>query len=224
MAVYAVKTDRMDITFNLSGGYIFVQQKWKYNWIDDSGVAPWTLQEKRDFHNKADKWIWNLWSSKAYAIITGNSKIAQEYKNTKFKINLDIKWVIGKEQEHWKVDVRKMTNVDTSVRWDLRQIRLNIYNIDYSSHTGIINNSLNYLQVGVAHEFGHTFGNSKHLFDISDPSLPMHGDEYKEPGLSKYSDDGSIMSVGNTVRQRHYDFLKIQLKNLINNDVEVHLF
>jgi len=193
MPIYVAKTDRMDITWNLSSGYIFVQQKWKYVWEDESGKNPWTLDEKRDFHHKVDKWIWELWSSKAYATITGNSKLAQEYRNTKFKINVDIRWVIGHENEHWTVHVRK-NNPDSKVIWMRREIYLD-YNTDikYVGITGFVDSSMKYAQVGAAHEFGHAFGNTtsaKYTDSIS--SNLLHGNEYEEPCLSEYKDDASI--------------------------------
>ena len=52
----------------------------------------------------------------------------------------------------------------------------------------------------------------------------MHGDEYKEPTASFYNDDGSMMSVGNSVRKRHYDYLKIQLEALVNTSFAISLF
>jgi hypothetical protein len=223
MAILAVKTDRMDITWDLSSGYILVQQKWRYNWINEPGVAPWSYQETLDFHNRADKWIWDMWSSKAYAMILGNSKLAQEYRNTKFKINVDIRWVVGKEHEHWNVYVNKKDK-DAYVIWDYRQIKLSIQDIDYGNTIGRVDSTMHYAQIGVAHEFGHAFGNSPHALRESDPGYPMHGNEYEEPSLSKYRDDASIMGVANTVRQRHFDYLKIQLKNLINQDVEIYNF
>jgi hypothetical protein len=204
MACYAVKTDRMDITLDLSRCCIFVQQKWRYNWIDESGRNPWTLQEKRDFHNRADKWIWEMWSSKAYAMITGNSKLAQEYRNTKFKINVDIRWVVGREDEHWSVDVRKIPKGDFSksaVLWHQRKIILDTEDLNYRVATDP------YLQVPVTHEFGHTIGNP--------PQRNNDGDEYMQ--WSAYSTDiGSIMHSGTVVKDRHYDHLKQHIDRLIS--------
>ena len=216
MPIYATKTERMDITFDLSSKYIFVQQKWRYNWINEEGANPWTLEEKRNFHNKADQWIWSVWSSQAYAVITGNSKLAIEYRNTKFKINIDIKWVVGRETEHWAVDVTKIDR-DAFVIWNLRRINLKMADVDYSSNRGVVDNSMRYLQTPVAHEFGHSFGNTRYV-------STDHGDEYEGALLSRYADDGSIMSAGNAVRLRHFDYLKNQLIHLINNSVEVYLF
>ncbi|MDR3339680.1 MAG: hypothetical protein LBT25_06270 [Candidatus Symbiothrix sp.] len=222
MAIYAVKTDRMDITLNLSSGYIFVQQKWRYNWIDESGTNPWTLQEKRDFHNRADKWIWDLWSSKAYAVLIGNSRLAQEHKNTKLKINVDIKWVTGREQEHWNVNVTKIDR-NSYIRWNNRTIKLHINDVAIVGVDGRADPDMRYAHIPVTHEFGHSLGNSRYALSSSD-SIAMHGDEYKDPGLSMYRDDASIMSVGTAIRPRHFDFLKIQLTRLVNNDVEIYLF
>jgi hypothetical protein len=202
MAIYAIKTDRMDITLDLSSGYIFVQQKWRYNWIDESGKNPWTLQEKRDFHNKADQLIWKFWSSKAYAFMTGNTALAQRYRGSKFKINLDIKWVIGRETEHWNIDVYKVpvgVFRGSFVRWANRQIELDSQ--DTIPRTDLLN------QVPVTHEFGHTF---RHSGSSNYGTL----DEY--PDTSPHAADRySIMNRGTEVRNRHYDYLKQQLNLLL---------
>jgi hypothetical protein len=224
--VYAVKTDRMYITLSLSAGYIFVQQKWRYNWIDNPTMSPWTLQEKRDFHNKSDKLIWSLWSSHAYVTITGNSQLAQEYRNTKFRINVDIKWVVGRENEHWNVNVKKVPqnqySTSSGVQWNNRVIQLESSDVEEMARPGYINPTIIYRKNAVSHEFGHSFGNSIYARDAA--NNPMHGDEYKEPALSRFQDDGSIMSVGSGVRKRHYDFLKLELERMTNLSFDISLF
>jgi hypothetical protein len=136
---------------------------------------------------------------------------------------VDIKWVIGKEQEHWNVNVKKAP-ITSGVSWNPRRVSLDSNDINYASRKGVIDSTMNYLQITVAHEFGHTFGNATGVSDIDDSSRRMHTDEYKEPDLSTYSDDGSIMSIGNAVRKRHYDYLKGQLRNMLHSEVEIYLF
>jgi hypothetical protein len=205
----------MDITLNLSEGYIFVQQKWRYNWLIASNypnVSAWTIQEKRKFHNESDKWIWSLWSSKAYAVITGNSSLAQKYRNTKFKINVDIKWVIGRETEHWNVNVYKIPKGvirGSSVKWVARSIELD--SEDTASRTDLLN------QIPVTHEFGHTFKDSRHS------NLGIL-DEYP-PNSPHFTDQHSIMNRGTEVRTRHFDYLKQQLNLLFPSvSFDIHMF
>lgn len=96
--------------------------------------------------------------------------------------------------------------------------------IDYGSHSGRVDPTMRYAQVGVAHEMGHTLGNTRHSLDSTHSTYPMHGEEYRGLDMLRYLDDASIMSIGNTVRQRHFDYLKIQLQSLINQEVEIYLF
>lgn len=213
--INAVKTDRMDITVDFSSLYIFVQQKWKYNWIDAPN-DPWTLKEKRDFHNEADKLIWKFWSSKAYILLTGNSRLAREYRNKKFRINVDIKWVIGSAVAHWNVEVVK-NDARSNAHWTQRQVRLDIYDIDLTDRPGKLDTTRIYAQYPVVHEVGHLLGNTVHI-----PG--MHGDEYREPQLSFYSDESSVMNIGNAVRERHFDYLKSELKRLLKSDIDIHFY
>jgi hypothetical protein len=210
----AVKTNRMDITVDFSSHYIFVQQKWKYNWIDNPS-DPWTLEEKRLFHNKADQLIWKFWSSKAYAMITGNSRLAGEYRNIKFNINVDIKWTIGSAAAHWNVEVVK-NDARSNAHWTNQQARLDIYDIYAVDRPGKLDTTQIYAQYPVVHEVGHLLGNTIHI-------QGMHGDEYKEPQLSLYSDENSVMNIGNAVRDRHFDYLKSELKRLLKSDIEIHI-
>ncbi|BAX80222.1 hypothetical protein [Labilibaculum antarcticum] len=50
-------TDEMDIHIEEYRNTILVQQKWKYNWLNEEGTSPWRYIEKNEFHNQADKLI-----------------------------------------------------------------------------------------------------------------------------------------------------------------------
>lgn len=58
------------------------------------------------------------------------------------------------------------------------------------------------LQHIAAHEFGHAFGNAWEL-----GSIGMTGDEYYE-NSRYYIDRDSIMHSGNSVRRRHYAYIR----------------
>ncbi len=201
MNIHAVKTDRMDITIDLNSRHIFVQQKWRYNWLIDPNhpnQSAWTIEEKRNFHNKSDQIIWKLWSTKAYLMMRGGSTLAQQYRNVKFPVHIDIKWVTGSENTHWKVDVYKVpygTFRGSQANWSKRHITLDTEDYSDRDYPG---------QIPVAHELGHTFR------DMT--TYPKLGtlDEYKRTkGVSDsryHSDRGSIMNVGSSVRERHYAY------------------
>lgn len=216
MNIHAVKTDRMDITIDLASRYVFVQQKWRYNWLIDPkhpNQSTWTIEEKRNFHNKSDQIIWKLWSTKAYLMMRGGSTLAQQYRNVKFPVHIDIKWVTGSENTHWKVNVYKIpagTIGESGVRWGDQQIILD--SKDYKARTDKIAPG----QYPVSHELGHTFKNESGLY----PNRRFGTlDEYKRTkGVSDsryHSDRGSIMNIGNDVRERHYAYLKEQLNRLL---------
>lgn len=207
MGILTTKTGRMDITLDLSSRYIFVQQKWKYKWLTDPNypnLSPWTTQEKRDFHNRSDIMIWKLWSSKAYAFMTGKSSFAQQYKGIRFKINIDIKWVVRAEKEHWKVDVYKIPPGEfrgSQVSWAGKYIILDSEDNKPRGDLAAPN------QVPVTHELGHTFR------DLSTTNLGIL-DEYPASSLH-YIDKQSIMNAGTEIRSRHFEYLKSKLNLLL---------
>lgn len=211
MSIHAVKTERMDITISLSAGYIFVQQKWKYNWLihpNHQGLSAWTYQEKRNFHNKSDQLIWKLWSSKAYAIMTGNSPLAEKYKNIKFPINIDIKWTLASDSSHWEVDVYKIPSGDfdrSYVSWAARKIRLD--SEDIKARADLLN------QVPVTHELGHSIGYSSAITGVRMDEYPSQA----HPNPRYGADVASIMNHGTEVRIRHFEYLKQQLNALLPN-------
>lgn len=174
--------------------------------------SAWTIEEKRNFHNKSDQIIWKLWSTKAYLMMRGGSTLAQQYRNVKFPVHIDIKWVTGSENTHWKVDVYKIPAGGlrrSGMQWGVRQIILD--SEDYKARTDIVAQG----QYPVSHELGHTFQDKSGLY----PNRTFGTlDEYPQAGLSNaryHSDRGSIMNVGSGVRERHYAYLKEQLNRLL---------
>lgn len=215
MNIHAVKTDRMDITIDLASHYVFVQQKWKYNWLIDPNhpkQSAWTYKEKHDFHNKSDQIIWKLWSNKAYLMMQGSSALAQRYRNVKFYINIDVKWVIGSETEHWNVDVYKIpsgSSRGSSANWGNRTITLDSEDYKKRTDLGTVDG-----QYPVTHELGHTFKNMTTLFSGRNfGTLDEYSTTVSNP--SYHSDKSSIMNHGSSVRDRHYEYLKHELNLLL---------
>lgn len=207
------QTDRMDIYIEEARNTILIQEKWEYNWL--TKVTPWTLVEKRKFHQMADNLIWKKWSGFFRLKVSGTSVFAQKHRNTTFTVNFDIKWVL--EKPHWHVNVTKIISgrfERSNVNWTDKTI-----NID-SEDTKIVvhpQNGKNYRQYPIAHEFGHTIGNTYHAL-IGQKSI--HGDEYNTDiriNGGFFLDRLSIMNIGNDLRKRHLDFILLELNSMLSN-------
>jgi len=191
----------MDIYIEEASSAILVREKWMYTWIDN-GFPTWTYKEKKDFHDKADNIIWQNWGGKLKVGVNGSSTFAQRNKTKHFTIKFDIEWVLT--NEHWKVRVTKIargTEKTSSIQWPYRTINLDSEDV-YMRRT--------FHQIPVAHEFGHTVGNSTYA------ATGMHGDEYK-PTSPYYSDTNSMMHIGLELRKRHIDFLILELNQMMPN-------
>lgn len=207
------QTDRMDIYIEEARNTILIQEKWEYNWL--TKVTPWTLVEKRKFHQMADNLIWKKWSGFFRLKVSGTSVFAQKHRNTTFTVNFDIKWVL--EKPHWHVNVTKIISgrfERSNVNWTDKTI-----NID-SEDTKIVvhpQNGKNYRQYPIAHEFGHTIGNTYNAL-IGQKSI--HGDEYNTDiriNGGFFLDRLSIMNIGNDLRKRHLDFILLELNSMLSN-------
>lgn len=195
---YTRKTERMDIVIEPYRQTILVQQRWMYLWGHD---AHWTYDEKKNFHDSADKLIWQQWSGHYVIRIEGGSKFAKQYKQHDFTVNFDIKWVLS--NPHWDVMVRKVPrggfNTST-VWWDTRLVVLDTEDIHPRETLP------GFEQYPVVHEFGHAIGNV--------PQEVNHWDEYRKES-PHYSDLYSVMNVGNELRERHLDYLVKELNFMI---------
>ncbi|OAB78735.1 hypothetical protein [Cochleicola gelatinilyticus] len=194
----------MDFILNTRNNTVLVQQKWKYNWLNESGTTPWTLEQKRNMHHSLDALIWQQWAGHYRVHVTGTSVFARDNRSTVFTINFDIKWV--QTSEHWTVNMTKTTNPRTvsSVNWNRRVMNLDSLDTRVKTLSGITG------QRGITHEFGHSIGNSTFAFRGS------HGDEYRS-GNTFFRDRASIMNHGAQLRQRHLDFVLRELQTLIPN-------
>lgn len=198
----------MDFYIDPGKSQIFIQQKWKYTWNVQMGCTAWTEQEKKDFHTKVDRLIWSLWAGKFKATVAGTSDFAKNYKTKIFTLNFDVKKVTS--GEHWKVEVLKIPKGSSNqsyIIWSTRTISLDT---EDNNKRNIIRNGKTYHQYPVAHEFGHTSGNSKFA------SAGMHGDEYKASSPHN-ADYKSMMNVGSILRKRHMDYAINIINNMIPN-------
>lgn len=198
----------MDLHIEESRSTILIQQKWKYSWLNALGTSSWTYAEKQNFHKKVDNLIWNSWGNHFEVKVQGTSDFAKKHVKTRWNVNFDIEWAL--HTEHWKVNVKKIIKGNTAtsaVKWNSNEINIDSEDI-YKRK--IPRGDKNYYQYPIVHEFGHARGNS--IF----ASSGMHGDEYNSSS-SHFSDNKSVMNVGNELRDRHIDFILSELNTMIPN-------
>jgi len=173
-------------------GRVFLQERWQYIWKVQPGLAAWTSDEKRDFHQRADRSIWAAWSNRASLGVVGKSDFAKRFSRRRIPINLDIRWVVAKP--HWTVTVTKIPAGQfrkSKVEWASRTVSLDTNDFKTRSIcTGTP--KVCTTQVPVAHEFGHTVGNTV-VFG--------RGDEYKSSSPHR-GDQGSILHCFNNFSAR----------------------
>ena len=186
-------------------GRVFLQERWQYIWKVQPGLAAWTADEKRDFHHRADRSIWAVWSNRASLGVVGKSDFAKRFSRKKIPINLDVRWVIAKP--HWTVTVTKIPAdqfVQSSFNWASRTVSLDTNDFKtrlFCTGTPKVCTT----QTPVAHEFGHTAGNTAVL---------GRGDEYKTSSPHR-GDHGSILHSGNQLRSRHFRTILEEMNKMI---------
>lgn len=193
------------IDLDTTVGRIFLQERWLYVWEVDAGQPAWTLEEKRAFHTRVDRAIWAAWSNRVTMNVEGASSFARSFRGKPIPINLDIRWVTS--NPHWTVHVTKVargTFRQSNVEWNNHVINLDTE--DFSTRT-FQNGAARDTQVPVAHEFGHTIGNTAVL---------NRGDEYRDTSPNK-NDHGSIMNQGHHLRERHFRTIIEELNKMIPN-------
>jgi hypothetical protein len=194
------------IDINTIAGRVFLQERWQYTWLVQAGLRAWTLQEKRNFHNAADRAIWAAWSNRAKLRVTGTSQFAKQFAHSDLQLELDIRWVTARP--HWNVNVTKIPAAQfatSSVQWGARIITLDSNDVHLRTFTHGAGTP-NTTQMPVAHEFGHAIGNS----------IVIHheGDEYVA-GKAHNADIRSIMNVGHGLRRRHFETIIDELNTMI---------
>jgi hypothetical protein len=202
------RTERMDIFIEEDRNTILVQEKWQYNW--STRATPWTIREKRKFHQSADTLISKIWEKYFKLKINDLSNFTVKHQDSIFTINFDIKWVLT--NPHWTVNVIKIApwGVETSyVIWDQRIINLDTEDIksNYKSYFDL----KDYYQFPITHKFWHSVG-----------SVPIsgHSDEYHHDNRINGSFKlgyPSVMNVGNELRKRHLDYILNQLNTMLPN-------
>ncbi|MCZ2146611.1 MAG: hypothetical protein LC126_02420 [Bryobacterales bacterium] len=193
------------IDLDTTVGRIFLQERWLYVWEVNPGQPAWTLEEKRAFHTRADRAIWAAWSNRVTMNVDGTSAFAGRFKGKPVPINLDVRWVTSKP--HWTVHVTKIARGafrQSNVEWDNHVINLDTE--DFSTRT-FEHGAARETQTPVAHEFGHTVGNTAVL---------NRGDEYRDTSPNQ-NDHGSIMNHGHHLRERHFRTIIEELNKMIPN-------
>ncbi|MCO6517503.1 MAG: hypothetical protein J6582_01060 [Snodgrassella sp.] len=202
------RTARMDIFIEEDRNTILIQQKWQYNWL--TRATPWTIKEKRKFHQSADFLISKIWGNYFKLKIRGLSNFAVKHKNSIFTVDFDIKWVLT--NPHWTVNVTKIApgGFETSyVIWGQRMINLDTEDLK-STYQGYFDLK-EYYQFPIAHEFGHTVGN----IPIIGHSDEYHNNDSINGGFKL--DYPSVMNIGNELRRRHLDYILKQLNTMLPN-------
>lgn len=218
MAHVVRKLTWCEIDLDTNTGAVFIQLRWQYVWAVQAGQSAWTLAQKRNFHNSADRAIWASWSNRATLSVTGTSHFAKAFATRPVTIELDIRWVTI--NPHWTVTVTKIpagTVATSSVQWNARTITLDSEDIVARERCrtaagppatpGGSPPLACFKQIPVAHEFGHAAGNTAVL---------SRGDEYNA-GHANEADHTSMLNIGTQLRNRHFQTILDELNSMIPN-------
>src|SRR5262245_47455634 len=86
-------------------GHVLVREGWRYNWTAEAGATPWTLVQKRHFHNTMDRQIWAHWSNGTRLQMSGTHAIVSRFPSG-VGITFDVQWVLHGGE--WTVNVRRL--------------------------------------------------------------------------------------------------------------------
>ena len=200
------------IDIDTASGNILVSERWRYVWLVQAGVSPWTVAEQQRFHRLADRAIWSTWSAKIVLGVKGSTDFARRFAHRRLVLNLDIQRVVA--GAHWIIEVTKVKPGSPPIGetfWNQRMMRLN--SDDYQEITNhALDSGKPQRQVTVAHEFGHAIGNTVKL---------KRGDEYYSPYKAAQSpfvgDTASIMNIGGKLRRRHLQGTLDELNRMIDH-------
>jgi hypothetical protein len=192
-----------DLDVDTQLGRVFVVQKWHYAWtLFSSQVAPWTYEERKQFHNTLDRQVWAEWSNRFRLQVTGSGDFARRFAATGVPLNFDIQWVIA--AGHWHVTVRKMppnssrTTFRSHVVPATRRIEIDTMDLPPSSAANDAGQISRRFRSG-PQEFGHTMA-LRDEYNAGSPHLP---------------DTASIMNIGTQVRRRHLQLTIDTLNSLM---------
>jgi hypothetical protein len=220
---YTKYTDRLDIHINDASKIITIRQRWDFRWKIRRGAKPWIEDEKKMFKEQGISLITSIWEDAPKVNVRGNSVFAKQNISTEYKFRFDIQQALSIpliSSAHWVVDVYKHPNNKTAtskVHWYTGSVILDINDIGGVQKAPGLTNSFQY---PITHEFGHMIGNIPAIYPGS------HGDEYKindvravmggyHKNISTYVDYDSIMNVGSSLRERHFDYLLRELNTMI---------
>lgn len=192
-------------------GHVFVRQDWRYHWIDNPPLPPWTHEERWDFHHRLDRLIWAHWSLKARLLVRSIGGAAQtparpddlaaRFKEKGLTLSFDVRSVVG--PAHWQANVLKFDSARPpfpQALTDFARRTLQLSSADVLPHFASrrLGDPLRQSSFSVAaHEFGHALG-------YANPR--GHPDEYTEHNPF-YDDVHSIMNIGRQVRARHLSLI-----------------
>jgi hypothetical protein len=203
------ETSWCTIDVDTTKGRIVVVERWQYVWkLGTPRMTRWTIEERRAFHARADRAIWNAWSNRAMLAVDGTSEFAKRFSKRDIPVFMDIRWVIAKL--HWTVQVTKVdktTFLTSRVGWSVRQIELDTNDFREREICFGPPKDICAAQIPVAHEFGHTLGNIGRVHK-------GRSDEYDAKSL--FSEDvASMMHRGNELRDRHFNHLLNELRGMV---------
>ncbi|WP_437646549.1 hypothetical protein [Sorangium sp. So ce362] len=194
-------------SLNTDTGHVLVQEEWRYNWTVVPPASAWTLQQRRRFHNTADRQIWRAWSGRLRFRVAGANPVVRRFPHELPPVDFDIRWVLSGGQ--LTVNVRKLpsgsspTTFMSEVDFAARVIHLD--SADLASYRPINAAGQRGSVYALPHEFGHTMG---------DPAGIGNPDEYTA-GSAHLADTDSIMNIGRQVRARHLTALQAELNAML---------
>jgi hypothetical protein len=209
------------IDLDTTAGRIFFQQEWFYTWaLFNATVPPWTLHQKRFFHNTLDRQIWSRWSNRVKLQVVGATPFARHFARSGVSINFDIKWVL--RPGHYAVTVRKMpagsdpTTFISFVNFGARHIELDSADLTAYHPANEAGNSAAGDFFAGPHEFGHTLDNpdeynavttALNQMDFSSIPLSLQSLARLARAAAVLADTDSIENVGRQVRPWHLQLI-----------------
>lgn len=189
-------------------GKIVVVERWRYDWINSPPYRRWTPAEMQAFHQQVQREIWAAWSNRAFLVAAGTSAFAKSHSGRSIPVFMDVRRVLAKH--HWDVSVNRVPDgvvARSRTSWWGRRIILDTHDVLPRVRCELPPVQICTTQIPVAHEFGHTIGNTEAF---------ARGDEYEAKSQHR-NDVGSMMNWGMELRKRHFDQLLMELNGAIED-------